>query len=110
MDKEYRESIEHIFDSYCKSIIKHEGIDLQRKKLVLLKKEVSLERVIEDERFHNNQGLESEIGFDQFKILGETIAVHNDVLGEALLSLNNTDRNIIFCFTILNLRIEKLLI
>ncbi|WP_281738409.1 RNA polymerase sigma factor [Enterococcus dispar] len=98
MDKKHQRSIEHIFDSYCKSIIKHEGIDLQRKKLVLLKKEVSLEQLIENGKFHNDQSFESDIDFDQFKILNETIAVHNDQLGEALLTLNKTDRNIIFLF------------
>ena len=92
---DYKESIEHIFDSYCKKCLKRNALDLQRSEKLRSEREVAFSDLTArqlaslstvDEYFKDDY---------IFTVLGESVGVEDADLAEALTALPVDRREII---------------
>ena len=93
--QKHKERTEHTFDSYCKKCLKHNAIDLQRKDKRLGEREIAFSAMslkelaslaVTDEYFKNTY---------VFDVHGESVAVSDADLAEALTAIPADKREIV---------------
>lgn len=88
----------HQFDYVCKMTIKHEFIDIQRKKKRQRRHEVLFSELSEEERKKCCYLDEYSVENSHFFVLGYDIEVKDSLLAEALLDLSEKKRNVILLY------------
>ena len=83
------------FDCYCKRVLKHEAIDIQRNNQYLLSTQVSLSELSQEQIGELSTYDVYSTDYSNFKVLEYDIAVKDELLAEALLQLPEKKRDIV---------------
>lgn len=98
MNKSHDSHIAHVFDSYCKTVIRNEARDIQRQYSRLRSRQLSLNNIPEDYLdFYQtiDHSIDNSVTFLTF---GMEILVSNLPLAEAIKRLDKNKRKIILLF------------
>ncbi len=98
MDDSFELHVQHIFDSFCKKVLKNEAIDIRREYARFNKRFTSLEMLptesIEELSYLDEYSVDSEI----FLILGFEILIKDSQMAQAINSLSEIRRRIILLY------------
>ncbi|AVP66433.1 RNA polymerase subunit sigma-24 [Clostridium botulinum] len=83
------------FDCYCKRVLKHEAIDIQRHNQYLNTVQVSLSELTPEKENELCTFDEYSMDYQNFKVLEYAIAVRDELLAEALQELPEKRRDIV---------------
>lgn len=86
---------QRIFDCYCKRVLKHEAIDIQRNNQYLNEKLVSFSALTQEQLSELSTCDEYSTDYQKFKVLEYDIAVRDELLAEALQALPEKKRDIV---------------
>jgi len=101
-DQEYEKMIEEKFDSYCKAVIRNGARNEMRKAENRMKHQVMLEDMNEEEPFlaYVDEYL---CTYKSFRVLNQTIVIHDEKLADALSVLPQVKRDVMLMAYILEM-------
>lgn len=91
----HEEAKQRAFDCYCKRVLKHEAIDIQRHNQYLNTVQVSLSELTPEQENELCNFDEYSTDYQNFKVLEYDIAVRDELLAEALQELPEKKRDIV---------------
>lgn len=91
----HEEGKQRSFDCYCKRVLKHEAIDIQRHNQYLNTVHVSLSELTPEQENELCTFDEYSTDYQNFKVLEYDIAVRDELLAEALQELPERKRDIV---------------
>lgn len=99
---------EHVFDAYCKRLIKNEAIDIQRQYVRQDSREVAFSELTQQDRqklqYMDRYASERRV----FTVMDTDVEIENEDLGRALAALTPERRNIILLAYLLDMKDEEI--
>ena len=92
------EDIQKVFDCYCKKILKHEAINIQKQYQRLNNMQVSFSELSPEQLAELATYDEYSTDYDTYKVMGYDVKIKNELLSEALQELSEEERLIFVRF------------
>lgn len=92
------EDIQKVFDCYCKKILKHEAINIQKQYQRLNNMQVSFSELSPEQLAELATYDEYSTDYDTYKVMGYDVKIKNELLSEALQELSEEERLILLLY------------